>query len=63
MEEEVYMKCPEGIDLIEEGWDREEDCTELLQTIYGTKQAARQHWKKFEVHEDHGRQRIQEDSC
>jgi Reverse transcriptase (RNA-dependent DNA polymerase) len=32
MEEEVYMKCPEGIDLIEEGWDREEDCTELLQT-------------------------------
>jgi Reverse transcriptase (RNA-dependent DNA polymerase) len=32
MEEEVYMKCPEGIDLIEEGWDTEEDCTELLQT-------------------------------
>jgi Reverse transcriptase (RNA-dependent DNA polymerase) len=43
MEEEVYMKCPEGIDLIEEGWDREEDCTELLQAIYGTKQAARQY--------------------
>ncbi|KAG7359133.1 reverse transcriptase RNA-dependent DNA polymerase [Nitzschia inconspicua] len=47
MEEEVYMKCPEGFDLIEEGWNLDDDCVELLQTIYGTKQAARQYWKKF----------------
>ncbi|KAG7336872.1 reverse transcriptase RNA-dependent DNA polymerase, partial [Nitzschia inconspicua] len=47
MEEEVYMKCPDGIDLIEEGWNLDNDCVELLQTIYGTKQAARQYWKKF----------------
>jgi hypothetical protein len=47
MEEDVYMKCPEGIDLVENGWNRSEDCMELLQTIYGTKQAARQYWKTF----------------
>jgi hypothetical protein len=43
MEDEVYMKCPDGIEFIEDGWDRIVDCTELLQTIYGTKQAARQY--------------------
>jgi len=64
MEEEVYMKCPEGIDLIEEGWDREEDCTELLQTIYGTKQAARQYWKKFmKIMEDKGFKRTHAEPC
>jgi hypothetical protein len=45
MKEDVYMKCPEGIEWIEDDWDREEDCTRLLQTFYGTKQAARQYWK------------------
>jgi hypothetical protein len=33
MEEEVYMKCPEGIEIVEDGWDREDDCTQLLQTF------------------------------
>ncbi|KAG7348742.1 reverse transcriptase RNA-dependent DNA polymerase [Nitzschia inconspicua] len=47
MEEEVYMKCPDGIDLIEEGWNLDDDFVELLRTIYGTKQAARQYRKKF----------------
>jgi hypothetical protein len=47
MEEEVNMSCPEGIDYMEKAWNRAEDCVELLQTIYGTKQAARQYWKKF----------------
>jgi hypothetical protein len=41
------MNCPEGIELVEDGWDRTVDGTELLQTIYGTKQAARQYWKTF----------------
>jgi hypothetical protein len=40
MEEEVYMKCPVGIDLVESGWNLEEENTKLLRTIYGTKQAA-----------------------
>jgi hypothetical protein len=47
MEDEVCLKCLEGIELVEDGWNREEDCTDLLRTIHGTKQAARQHWKKF----------------
>ncbi len=46
MEEEVYTKCPEGSQIIEDGWDLDTDCAELLQTIYGTKQAARQYSKK-----------------
>jgi hypothetical protein len=47
MDEEVYMKCPVGIDLVESGWNLEEEFTKLLRTMYGTKQAARQYWKKF----------------
>jgi hypothetical protein len=47
MEEEVHMSCPEGIEYIEKDWNGAEDCAELLQTIYGTKQAARQYWKKL----------------
>jgi hypothetical protein len=47
MEEEVYMKCPEGLDLVDRGWVIESDCVELIKTIYGTKQAARQYWKIF----------------
>jgi len=47
MDEQVFMTMPEGLDLIEDGWDPKEDCAELLQTIYGTKQAGRQYWKKF----------------
>jgi Reverse transcriptase (RNA-dependent DNA polymerase) len=60
----VYMKCPEGIDLVEEGWDLSEDCTELLQTIYGTKQAARQYWKMFmDMMEGKCFQRTHADPC
>jgi hypothetical protein len=33
MEDEVYMTCPEGIELVEDGWNSEEDCTELLRTV------------------------------
>ena len=47
MEEEVYMTVPEGLELVEDGWDIDEDCVQLLQTIYGTKQASRQYWKHF----------------
>jgi hypothetical protein len=36
-----------GIDLVDSGWNLEEECTKLLLAIYGTKKAARQHWKKF----------------
>jgi hypothetical protein len=39
MEEEVYMKLPKGIDMIENGGNSDEDCVMLLRTIYGTKQA------------------------
>jgi hypothetical protein len=64
MEEAVYMKCPEGIDLVEVGWDLDTDCTELLKTIYGTKQAARQYWKKFMSYmEENGFQRTHSESC
>jgi hypothetical protein len=30
MEEEVYMKLPKGIDMIENGWNSDEDCVVLL---------------------------------
>jgi hypothetical protein len=64
MEEKVFMNCPEGIDLIEEGWDRLNDCTELMKTIYGTKQAARQFWKTFmTTMERRGFERTHVDSC
>jgi hypothetical protein len=41
LEEEDYMRCPEGIELVDDGWDTMVDYTELQKTIYGTKQAAR----------------------
>jgi hypothetical protein len=64
MEEEVYIRCPEGVELVEDGWDTMVDCTELQKTIYGTKQAARQHWKVFmEKMERKGFQRTQADWC
>jgi hypothetical protein len=64
MEEEVCMTCPEGIELVELDWSKEEDCTRLLQTIYGTKQAARQYWKTFmAMMEKKGFQRTRADSC
>ncbi len=47
MEEEVFMSMPEGLNLIDDAWDPHDDCAELLKTIYGTKQASRQYWKKF----------------
>lgn len=49
MEEQVFMTMPHGLDVVDEngGWDSQVDATELLQTIYGTKQASRQFWKKL----------------
>jgi hypothetical protein len=64
MEEEVYTKCPEGIELVEVGWNLDTDCTELLKTIYGTKRAARQYWKKFMNYmEENGFQRTHSEPC
>jgi hypothetical protein len=48
MEEQMFMTMPEGLNLIEgQDWNPDEDCAELDKTIYGTKQASRQYWKKF----------------
>ena len=64
MEEEVYMTVPEGLDLVEEGWDVNDDCVELMQTIYGTRQAARQYWKYFMAHmQQKGYKRTHADPC
>jgi phosphotransacetylase len=64
MEEKVFMNCPEGIDLYEEIWDCLNDCTELMKTIYGTKQAAQQFWKTFmTTMERKGFDRTHADSC
>jgi len=41
LEEEIYMDCPEGFE------HQEDECLQLLQTIYGLVQPARQYWKKF----------------
>jgi phosphotransacetylase len=64
MDEEVYMKCQVGIDLVESGWNLEEDCTKLLRAIYGTKQRARQYWKKFiEVMKQKGSETTHAEPC
>jgi phosphotransacetylase len=36
-----------GTATAESGWNSDSDCTQLMRTIYGTKQAARQYWKTF----------------
>ncbi|KAG7357827.1 reverse transcriptase RNA-dependent DNA polymerase [Nitzschia inconspicua] len=60
----VYMKCPEGIEHVEDGWIPEEDCAKLEQTIYGTKQAARQYQKKFmSKMEEKGFERTYSEPC
>ena len=41
LEEELYMDCPEGMD------HEDDECLQLLQTIYGTVQAARAFFQKF----------------
>ncbi|KAG7343073.1 reverse transcriptase RNA-dependent DNA polymerase [Nitzschia inconspicua] len=46
---------PEGLDLVEIGWNIGKDCVELLEILYGTKQAARQYWKKFYEHHENRR--------
>ena len=64
MEEQVFMKMPQGLDQIEADWDASTDCTELLKTIYGTKQASRQYWKKFmSTMKDEGFESIHTDTC
>jgi hypothetical protein len=64
MEEEVYMKLPKGNEMIENGWNSDEDCVMLLRTTYRTKQAARQYWKKFmDMMEKKGFQRTHAEPC
>ena len=41
LEEEIYMECPEGME------HDDDECVQLLQTIYGLVQSARQWWKKL----------------
>jgi Reverse transcriptase (RNA-dependent DNA polymerase) len=47
MEEQVFMSMPEGLEYTEPDWDPNLHCAELKKTIYGTKQASRQYWRKF----------------
>ena len=46
IEEEIFMKSPEGMGEIDPG-SSPEDCYQLQNGIYGLCQAARQFWKKF----------------
>ena len=41
LDEDIYMDCPEGLEA------NEDECLQLLKTIYGLVQAARQYFKKF----------------
>ena len=45
LEEEVYMKIPEGYE--DEDDDHEDSCLLLLKSTYGLTESARQWWKKF----------------
>ena len=47
LEEEVFMKIPEGLDVFLDKEFKTNDCLLLLQTMYGLVQAARQYYKKF----------------
>ena len=47
LDEEIYMKIPEGLDVYLEKEFDDDDCLLLIQTIYGLVQAARQYHKKF----------------
>ena len=47
LEEEIYMKIPEGLSIYSETVYDEEDCLILDRSIYGLVQAARQFHKKF----------------
>ena len=46
LEHEIYMKIPEGYEVINQDVDKE-DCLILQKAIYGLVQAARQFWKKI----------------
>jgi hypothetical protein len=46
LEEEIYMKIPEGLEYIEP-INRDDECCVLGKAIYGLVQASRQWWKKF----------------
>lgn len=66
MEEQVFMSLPQGLEevLDEEEAPGEDECLELLKTIYGTKQASRQYSKKFmQRMKGEGFQSIHADSC
>ena len=64
LEEEVYMKCPEGLEEFD-GTDPEETCVLLEKSIYGLVQAARNWWKKFmkTLTNDLGFVKTSADSC
>ena len=48
LEEEIFMKIPEGLNIYEEESKYgEDDCVVLIKTIYGLVQAARQFYKKL----------------
>ena len=50
LEEEIYMKCPPGMNnkkAYSHEDIEEDDCLKLTKSIYGLVQAARQWWKKF----------------
>ena len=47
LEEEIYMKVPEGLSEHLETEFGNDDCLMLVQSIYGLVQAARQYYKKF----------------
>jgi phosphotransacetylase len=58
------MQLPEGIEKMFTKWNKGRDCTQLLRTIYGTKQSARQYWKKFiNAMKDKGFQSTHAESC
>ena len=46
IDEEIFMKSPAGMEEIDPGLSSE-DCYQLVKSIYGLCQAARQFWKKF----------------
>jgi hypothetical protein len=46
LENEIYMKKPQGIEEFDPSYDKTE-AVELLHSIYGLVQSARQWWKKF----------------
>ena len=47
LEEEIFMKIPEGLDVFLDTEFQANNCLLLLQAMYGLVQAARQYYKNF----------------